>query len=170
MDWAQEVEASDITQPHGGEQQCVVETQAKVQSNEGNKGTVTSPGGRQRSQINTSPVTNAAKSNVPQGKQQSQMEKSGSNSQTSNPDQEWQEIRHMNKFNSNTAGLTQIMGEIFTQENSKNATKRKNKTRVKSGKTHRTEIEFNKYSPESSIDAIDKSSSEETKITESVEN
>ena len=64
MDWALEVEASDIAQPYCGEQHCVVETQAKVQSNEGNKETVTSPGGRKQSQINTSPVIIATKSNI----------------------------------------------------------------------------------------------------------
>ena len=70
------------------------------------------------------------------------------------------------------------MGEIFTpQEPSKNAIKRKNKTRVRPAtKTLRTEVEYNKYSSdsESSIEASDErsseSSSEETTITESADN
>lgn len=95
-----------------------------------------------------------------------------------NPDQEWQEIRHKNKptkrNNLNTQGLNQIMGEIFTQE-PESASKRKNKTRVKSGKkTQKTEIEYNKYSSSSSFDASEErsseSSSDETTITKSTEN
>ena len=203
MDWAQEVETTEAVHPQGGEQQVTVkpahpqggEQQATVepahpqsgkqqqqQIADKNTETTTSPGGKQQKQMNTKTASKNAKSNVPQGRQQSQVG-TELTSQNSNPDQEWQEIKYKNKpvkrtNNSNTAGLTQIMGEIFTQqETSKNAIKRKNKTRVRPGtKTLRTEVEFNKYSSDSksSTDASDErsseSSSEETTITKSAEN
>ena len=133
--------------------------------------------------MNIKTASKNTKSNAPQGRQQNQIKNTEPSSQTSNPDQEWQEIKYKNKpvkrnNKSNTVGLTQIMGESFTQQKtSKNAIKRKNKTRVRPGtKTLRTDIEFNKYSSdsESSVEASDErsseSSSEETTITESAEN
>ena len=200
MDWAQEMESHDAAHPQGGEQQPSLNTVhpqdgepqhtpdtahpqggEQQQLVENSKKTRTSPGGKQQKQVNVKTASKNTKPNASQEKQQNPKETT--TSQASNPDQEWQEIRHKNKpvkrnRQSKTAELTEIMGEIFTlQEPSKNAIKRKNKTRVKPAtKTLRTEIEYNKYSSdsESSIEASDErsseSSSEETTITESAEN
>ena len=202
MDWAQEMETNDAAHPQGGEQQFTVDTahpqggeqQSTVdtahsqggeqqQPVESNKKTTTSPGGKQQKSVNTETASKNAKPNTPQEKQQNQKENNTTSSQASNPDQEWREIKYKNKpvrrnRQSNTADLTQIMGEIFTpQEPSKYAIKRKNKTRVRPAtKTLRTKVEYNKYTSdsESSIEASDErsseSSSEETTITESAEN
>ena len=208
MDWAQEVEAAETetetAHPQGGEQPETVESanplggeqqntikpthpQGEQQQQQNKKPeTTTSPGGKQQKQKNTKTTTKSIKSKAQQETTDlnSQIqENTDLNSQNSHPDQEWQEIKHKNRsvkrnINSNSAGLTQIMGEIFTQEEgSKSTVKRKNRTRVRSGtKTLRTEVEYNKYSSdsESSVDASDErsseSSSEETTITESAEN
>ena len=177
--------------PLGGEQQTIIKPthpQGEQQQQQQNKKTetTTSPGGKQQKQKNIKTAPKNTKSKAPQESTElnSQIQESAElNSQNSHPDQEWQEIKYKNRsvkrnINSNTAGLTQIMGEIFTQEEgSKSAVKRKNRTRVRSGtKTLRTEVEYNKYSSdsESSVDASDErsseSSSEETTITESAEN
>lgn len=204
MDWAQAVEEAETIHPQsgeqletgnsahplGGDQQVTLETthpQGEQQQQQSKKTeNTTSPGGRQQKQKNTKTVNKTAKSKAPQENTQvtnQNQESTDLNSQLSHPDQEWQEIKYKNKSvkrhnNSNTAGLTQIMGEIFTQEEgSKSAVKRKNRTRVRSGtKTLKTEIEYNKYSSESdsTVDASDErsseSSSDETTITESAEN
>ncbi|MEW8339315.1 MAG: hypothetical protein AB2708_05650 [Candidatus Thiodiazotropha taylori] len=136
MDWAQEVESSELTQPRGGEQ-LPVETESPTQSEKNNEGTITSPGGKQQQAAKAAePKQNSntiQESNPRGGRQQTSSEKS----ENSNPDQEWQEIRHKNKTvkrtASNSGGLTQIMGQIFTQE-PKSASKRKSKTKTKSGK------------------------------------
>lgn len=168
MDWAQEVETREAAETRE-------EQQTGASSN--SESLATSPGGKQQNQQEK--AVNDPQKNIPQGgKQQTSSEKSDSNTETSIPDQEWQEIKHKNKSTkrntSNSQGLTQIMGEIFTQE-PKSASKRKNKTKIKSGKkTKKTELEYNKYSSSSSFDASDErsseSSSDESTITESTEN
>ena len=160
MDWAQEMETNDAAHPQGGEQQPTVDTAhpqggeqqptvdtahpqggEQQQPVESNKKTTTSLGGKQQKSVNTKTASKNVKPNASQEKQQNQTENTTASSQASNPGQEWQEIKYKNKpvrrnRQSNTADLTEIMGEIFTpQEPSKYAIKRNKKAMMALGRS-----------------------------------